>query len=98
MNKNGNCIKAHKIPAFEGWYFRVVDNQVSAAVIIGIAKTQDKQEAFIQVFHTLCQSMEKVSYDIKDFVYQEEPFSISIKIQYLKNIIFILKIQNYQQS
>ena len=67
--------QSHKIPAFEGWYFRVVDNQVSAAVIIGIAKTQDKWE----VFYTLCQSMEKVSYDIKDFVYQEEPFAISIK-------------------
>ncbi len=51
--------QSQKMSAFEGWYFRVVDDQVSVAVIIGIAKTQDKQEAFIQVFHTLCQSMEK---------------------------------------
>jgi len=76
--------------AFDGWYFRIVDDQVSVAVIIGIAKTQDKQEAFIQVFHTLCQSMEKVSYDIKDFVYQEEPFAISIKDSiFKKHYIYI---------
>ena len=50
--------------AFDGWYFRIVDDQVSVAVIIGIAKTQDKWE----VFYTLCQSKKKVSYDIKDFI------------------------------
>ncbi|MEG0365920.1 MAG: tocopherol cyclase family protein [Coprobacillus sp.] len=68
-----------KIPAFEGWYFRVVDDKISLAVIIGIAKTKDKQEAFIQVFHTLSQKMEKVSYDINEFQYQEIPFMLMIK-------------------
>ena len=72
--------------AFDGWYFRIVDDQVSVAVIIGIAKTQDKWE----VFYTLCQSMEKVSYDIKDFVYQEEPFAIYIKDSiFKKHYIYI---------
>lgn len=67
-----------KIPAFEGWYFRILDNHISIAVIIGIAKTQEKQEVFIQVFHTLSPIMEKVSYDISDFYYQVDPFEIRI--------------------
>ena len=34
--------------------------------------------------------MEKVSYDIKDFVYQEEPFAISIKDSiFKKHYIYI---------
>ncbi|MFQ6861924.1 MAG: tocopherol cyclase family protein [Beduini sp.] len=71
--------QSYKIPAFEGWYFRVVDNQISIAVIIGIAKTKAKQEVFIQIFHTLSESMEKVNYDIDYFQYQKEPFQIMIK-------------------
>ncbi|WP_074434818.1 tocopherol cyclase family protein [Beduini massiliensis] len=82
--------QSYKIPAFEGWYFRVVDNQVSIAVIIGIAKTKEKQEAFIQIFHTLNEKMEKVSYDIKDVQYQDEPFLIKIKDSiFSKNRLYI---------
>ena len=71
--------QSYKIPSFEGWYFRVVDHQVSIAVIIGLAKTEGKQEVFIQVFHTLSESMEKVSYNIEYLQYQKEPFKIVIK-------------------
>ncbi|MEG0592172.1 MAG: tocopherol cyclase family protein [Coprobacillus sp.] len=74
----------NKIPAFEGWYFRVVDNKISIAVIIGIAKTSEKQEAFIQVFHTLSQKSERVSFDIEEFHYQDVPFMINIKNIILK--------------
>ena len=76
--------QSYKIPAFEGWYFRVVDNQISVAVIIGIAKTKEKQEVFIQVFHTLSEAMEKVSYDIDCFQYQKEPFQIMIKESFFR--------------
>lgn len=74
----------NKIPAFEGWYFRVIDKQLSVACIIGIAKTKEKQEVFIQVFHTLSQKMERVSYDISEFQYQDIPFMIKIKKTILK--------------
>lgn len=71
--------QSDKIPAFEGWYFRVVDHRISIAVIIGIAKTEEKQEVFIQVFHTLSHFMEKVSYDLQCFQYQKDPFLVKIK-------------------
>ncbi len=73
-----------KIPAFEGWYFRIVDKKISIAIIIGIAKTKNKQEVFIQVFHTLTKVMEKVSYDIKEFQYQEDPFTIVLNKSIIK--------------
>ena len=68
-----------KIPSFEGWYFRFVNELISVAVIIGIAKTKEKQEAFIQVFHTKSNQMEKAIFDIEDLQYQNKPFRIALK-------------------
>lgn len=87
MNSYEKELQLHqinKVPAFEGWYFRVVNRELSVAVIIGIAKTIEKQVAFIQVFHTLSQKMERVSYDMAEFQYQDIPFMVTIKKTILK--------------
>ncbi|MXQ72472.1 hypothetical protein GSF08_00760 [Clostridiaceae bacterium DONG20-135] len=67
-----------KIPFFEGWYFRFVSDEFSAAIILGIARTAENQEAFIQVFHTEAQIMEKASYNQDEWRYQAKPFELHI--------------------
>lgn len=87
MNSYEKELQLHqinKVPAFEGWYFRIVNRELSVAVIIGIAKTTEKQEVFIQVFHTLSKKMERVCYDIAQFQYQDIPFMVTIKKTILK--------------
>lgn len=67
-----------KMPFFEGWYFRFVSENFSAAIILGIAKTAVCREVFIQVFHTDAQNMEKVSYHEDELRYQTKPFELRI--------------------
>lgn len=80
-----------KTPYFEGWYLRVLDPHISIAVIIGIAKEHNKQEVFIQVFHTLTGVMEKVSYDLSVLSYQSSPFEVKIKDSVFKKESIYIK-------
>ena len=43
-------------PYFEGWYIKVVTDELSFAVIIGISMTKKGKTAFIQTNSTLCPS------------------------------------------
>lgn len=83
-----------KLPFFEGWYFRFVSDHFSAAIIIGIAKAADCQEAFIQIFHTDTQQMEKLSFTADEIHYQADPFELTLqRCVLLKNYLHIEAVQ-----
>lgn len=67
-----------KIPAFEGWYFRLVDTKFSLAIIIGISRADKEEKAFIQTFNTIDHKIEIVSYSLESFQYHGDPFIIKI--------------------
>lgn len=82
MNIDKKEIQIHhfnKIPAFEGWYFRISDAKVSLAIIIGLSRGKDEEKVFIQVFDTLFNTMEIVSYPILALQYHDDPFIIKIQ-------------------
>lgn len=82
MNIEKKQIQIHhfnKIPAFEGWYFRVSDTKLSLAIIVGLSRAKDEEKVFIQIFDTLFHKMEIVSYPILALQYHTDPFIIKIQ-------------------
>lgn len=78
------------LPFFEGWYFRFVSENFSAAIILGIAKTAACKEAFLQVFHTEAATMEKVSFHEAELQYRAEPFELHMgRSVFLRNYLHI---------
>lgn len=82
MNIDKKEIQIHhfnKIPAFEGWYFRISDTKLSLAIIIGLSRGKEEEKVFIQVFDTLFHNIEIVSYPILALKYHDDPFIIKIQ-------------------
>ncbi|MCL2438777.1 MAG: tocopherol cyclase family protein [Coriobacteriia bacterium] len=68
---------------FEGWYFKFQDASGEIlAVIPGISRTKDKEFAFIQVLSSHLSIATYTKYDIEDFHYDEDPWSIRIADNY----------------
>lgn len=72
---------------FEGWYFKQVssDQKISLSFIPGISLNEGDNHSFIQYILVITDDYEHaithtgyVRYDISDFSYQKEPFSIKI--------------------
>ena len=68
---------------FEGWYYKMVsrDLNYSLAVIPGVSVNRDNPHAFIQFFITNKTGDLKtryLTYDIKDFLTEDNPFNLSI--------------------
>lgn len=61
---------------FEGWYFKQVSNKKGIAFIPGINLEAGIEKAFIQVITN--NKSYFVDYEIKDFKYNDKPFSIQI--------------------
>lgn len=72
---------------FEGWYYKLVsqDENMTIALIPGVSIQKKDPHAFIQVFmsqkedQALTLKTYYVRYDIKDFSYEDQPFSVRIK-------------------
>lgn len=71
---------------FEGWYYKVVshDEKMTMAFIPGVSIQKKDPHAFIQIFlsmhedENLTLKTYYVRYDIKDFSYEDAPFSVKI--------------------
>jgi len=76
----------HTSSYFEGWYFKFQNiqngNSDILAVILGISKTAGNDFAFIQVINNHNNTTTYTKYDIGDFHYSEDPWSIRIADNY----------------
>lgn len=61
---------------FEGWYFKNTNNNEGISFIPGININSNEKNAFIQIITN--DSSYFVNYNIKDFQFQHNPFSIKI--------------------
>jgi len=69
---------------FEGWYYKIVSHDLSysLAIIPGVSVNKENPHAFIQLFITNKKGDLKtryLTYDIKDFLTEDNPFSLSIE-------------------
>lgn len=81
---------------FEGWYFKITNNNYSISFIPGINIDGIDNKAFIQVITNV--SSYFVSYDIGDFEFSVDPFYIKIKNNLFSKNKMILDILDYSQS
>lgn len=73
---------------FEGWYFKNTNGRDTISFIPGISISKDKRNAFIQVITN--KTSYYFEYDIMDFSYNNDPFSITINNNYFsKDFIHI---------
>ncbi|WP_434797543.1 tocopherol cyclase family protein [Terrisporobacter vanillatitrophus] len=67
---------------FEGWYFKIVDNKndYKLAIIPGISygNNKDEHHSFIQILNGKESTFNYLSYDVKDFRYNNNRFRIFI--------------------
>ena len=62
---------------FEGWYFKNSANEKTISFIPGISISEKKKNAFIQIITNTNSYF--INYDIKDFKFNNHPFSVQIK-------------------
>ena len=80
-------------PYFEGWYIKVVTDELSFAVIIGISMTKKGKTAFIQTNSTLCPST-YTSYEEEDIQIQHDPFKLQIGRTILEQYQLNMNLEN----
>lgn len=81
---------SNKLPFFEGYYYKVVTNEFSLAIIIGFSIDNNQKNAFIQCYNTLNHKKEYLSYDFMDFNYDILTDTVSIKNSYFnKNEVYL---------
>jgi hypothetical protein len=68
---------------FEGWYFKFQNARSEIiAVILGVSKTKGNEFAFIQVINNHDSKTSYTKYDIGEFSYEEDPWSVRIADNY----------------
>lgn len=66
-------------PYFEGWYYKVTTDDVSFAVIVGIAKNKTEEHAFIQTIDTVSRKTQYQRFSMIDVIMHKEPFQLQIQ-------------------
>lgn len=78
---------------FEGWYFKVTDDKISLAIIVGVSKTVEKSCAFIQTLDTYTNQSQMIEYDLDDFKWGNDPFYLQIKDNLFTKSKIVLNIE-----
>lgn len=63
---------------FEGWYYKISDEQISFAIITGLHDVDGKREAFIQFIDTDTKMTRYITYDMSDVSMSYEPYTLKI--------------------
>ncbi len=77
---------------FEGWYFKIVGNNGSVAIIPGINLNSKKKKAFIQLI--INDQSYYIHFDMKDFKVHYRPFQIQIGNNYFSEEKISLQIED----
>lgn len=86
MNKGMEIRQAemgfHPIPmdrdVFEGWYYRLWDERISLAVIVGFSWNQNGREVFVQTLDTVTGKSQRYDFDWSAVTLNDHPFRIQI--------------------
>lgn len=66
-------------PYFEGWYYKIANENMAIAVIVGICFEKENSHAFIQTLDTISNQSQYIKFDISEFKYDKYHFHISLK-------------------
>lgn len=90
---HGDEIRA---PYFEGWYYKITDTHLAFACIVGIAKNEQEQHAFIQTIDTLTKTTHYYRFGMDEVVIVENPFTIQIGKNSFSNEQLFLQLSDLQ--
>lgn len=63
---------------FEGWYFRISNEEISLAFIIGVSRAEGKENYFIQSLDTVSHTSNNYYFTKEECIFEDNPFRIQI--------------------
>lgn len=78
VHRDARFIDKKRKNYFEGWYVRIMNNNLHFAVILGISRNEDFPHAFIQINDGIHNTSSYFTYPIEDFIAHKDAFIIRI--------------------
>lgn len=63
---------------FEGWYFRITNEELSLAFIIGVSRADEKENYFIQMLDTVSHTSNTYNFTKEECVFGDNPFLMQV--------------------